>query len=153
MSKLSHIEIYVTNYAKSIRFYDKFLIPLGWKRLVCQESHTTFSDGETKIVLCPTDPKFVRHGYHRKRTGLNHLAFYAESKKHVDEIYNDVLVPAGIDCLYEKQPNGDDNYYSLFFEDPDRIKLEIVFAPGYCSPEHWTNTLKSNFDPYAEDLL
>ncbi len=34
---LSHAEIYVSNYAKSIRFYDKILVPLGWKRLVCQK--------------------------------------------------------------------------------------------------------------------
>lgn len=51
MSKISHVEIFVSNYAKSLRFYDKILIPLGWKRLVTQKSHSTFSDGETKKDL------------------------------------------------------------------------------------------------------
>ena len=78
---LSHVEIYVSNYAKSIRFYDKILIPLGWERLVCQKSHTTYSDGAMKIVFCPTEEKYLQQGYHRKRIGMNHLAFTRQQKK------------------------------------------------------------------------
>jgi len=151
VTKLSHVEIYVSNYAKSIRFYDTVLIPLGWKRLVCQKSHTTFTDGGTKIVLCPTEEKHLEHGYHRKRTGLNHLAFYAASKESVDQIYENVLKKNDIPCLYEGKPSGEDDYYVIFFEDPDRIKLEIVYSPGYCDDSHWTNTLKDDFDPYVEE--
>lgn len=148
-SYLSHVEIYVSDYAKSIRFYDMILIPLGWERLVCQKSHTTYSDGATKIVFCPTDDKYLREGYHRKRVGMNHLAFYASSKEVVDRLFRDVLLPNGIECLYEKKPSGEDDYYAVFFEDPDRIKIEVVYSPGYCSPEHWTNQVESDFDPYA----
>lgn len=147
---LSHVEIYVSDYAKSIRFYDRILTLLGWKRLVCQKSHTTFSDGAMKIVLCPTEDKYLQHGYHRKRIGLNHLAFYANSKDQVDRLYEDVRRLSETECLYEKKPSGDPNYYAVFFEDPDRIKLEVVYSPGYCSPEHWTNQLKDDFDPYEE---
>jgi catechol 2,3-dioxygenase-like lactoylglutathione lyase family enzyme len=149
MTKLSHVEIYVSDYAKSIRFYDKVLIPLGWKRLVCQRSHTTFSDGGTKLVFCPTDEKYLPDGYHRKRIGLNHLAFYAPSIAAVDDFFNKVLVSGNIPVLYEGRPTGGDNYYSVFFEDPDRIKLEVVYSPGYCEHGHWTNVLESDFDPYA----
>lgn len=151
MGKVSHIEIYVSNYPKSIRFYDRILVPLGWKRLVCQRSHTTFSDGEMKIVLCPTEEKYLKFGYHRKRIGLNHLAFYADSKEQVDRLYHDVLKPYGIQCLYEGQPRGEMNYYAVFFEDPDRIKIEVVYAPGYCDGRHWTNQVESDFDPYSFD--
>lgn len=84
-TNLSHAEIYVSDYAKTIRFYDKVLKPMGWSRLVCQKSHTTFSDGAMKLVFCPTEEKYLQHGYHRKRVGLNHLAFYAPSKKAVDD--------------------------------------------------------------------
>ncbi len=150
MAKVSHVELYVSSYAKSIRFYDSILPPLGWRRLVCQTSHTTFTDGEMKIVLCPTEEKFLEHGYHRKRVGLNHLAFYAPSKEAVDELYEKVLRAKQIPCLYEEKPSGESDYYAVFFEDPDRIKIEVVYAPGYCDPIHWTNQLENNFDPYAE---
>ena len=34
------------------------------------------------------------------------------------------------------------------FEDPDRIKIEVVYSPGYCSADHWTNKLEDDFNPY-----
>ena len=145
---LSHVEIYVSDYAKTIRFYDQILKPLGWRRLVCQKSHTTYTDGAMKIVFCPVDEKYLQYGYHRKRVGLNHLAFYAPTKESVDSIYETVLKPAGINCLYKKCPTGEEDYYAVFFEDPDRMKIEIVYSPGYCTNQHWTNNLQNDFDPY-----
>lgn len=153
MAKVSHVEIYVSEYAKSIQFYDSVLIPLGWQRLVCQKSHTTFSDGVMKIVFCPTEEKYLKDGYHRKRIGLNHLAFYAESKEQVDKLYNEVLKPKNIQCLYEGKPQGESDYYAVFFEDPDRIKVEVVYASGYCDSSHWTNQIKNDFDPYSRDSI
>lgn len=147
---LSHIELYVSDYSKSIRFYDSILIPLGWSRLVCQKSHTVFSDGHMKIVLGPVEEKYLSPPYHRKRVGLNHLAFYAPTKKFVDDYIESVLMPNAIKCLYENESKGDETYYSVFFEDPDRIKIEIVYSPDYCSADHWTNQIPSNFDPYVE---
>lgn len=91
MTKLSHIDLNVSQYAKSIRFYDMILIPLGWKRTVCSESWTNYTDGSMKICICPTQEKYVADGFHRKRTGLNHLAFYANSKQEVDDFHKNVL--------------------------------------------------------------
>lgn len=101
-----------------------------------------------KICICPTEEKYISAGFHRKRTGLNHLAFYASSKEEVDRFHKDVLVKNGIPCLYENGPSGDDDYYAVFFEDPDRIKLEVVYAPRYCDPNDWTNQFESDYDPY-----
>ena len=149
MTRLSHLDLNVTDYAQSLRFYDLILFPLGWKRLVCQKTHSTYSDGFMKICISPTEEKFRASGFHRKRTGLNHLAFYAESKQAVDQFYEGILLKNGIPCLYGGKPAGDDAYYAVFFEDPDRIKIEVVFAPRYCQPDDWTNQLVSDFDPYV----
>lgn len=140
-SPLSHVEINVSDYEKSIQFYDLILTALGWKKFVSDQSHTTFSEGTMKIVICPTDEKYLVEGFHRKRIGLNHLAFNAQSKEKVDSIYQNILVKNNIPCLYDKKPNGDNSYYAVYFEDPDRMKIEIVYTEGYCSPNHWTNSL------------
>ncbi len=150
MTKLSHFDINVSEYAKSIRFYDLILISLGWKRLVCQKNFTTYTDGFMKICISPTEEKYASHGFHRKRTGLNHIAFAASSKNEVDDFYRNTLVKNNIKCLYEENPHGDDTYYGVFFDDPDRIKLEVVYSPQYCDSSHWTNTLESDFDPYGK---
>ncbi|MFZ3231242.1 MAG: GNAT family N-acetyltransferase [Pseudobdellovibrio sp.] len=148
MTKLSHIEINVSDYSKSIRFYDMILIPLGWKRLVCTLDCTTYSDGVMKFIISSTDSKFSSFGFHRKRVGLNHLAFSALSSDIINNYHKNVLQKNSIECLYEKGPRGDKDYYAVYFEDPDRIKIEVVFSPEYCIDHHWTNQFENNFDPY-----
>lgn len=65
--------------------------------------------------------------YNRCRVGLNHLAFHAISRKQVDELTAKVRAK-GMNVLYEdRHPYaGGKDYYALFFEDPDRIKVEVV---------------------------
>lgn len=59
--------------------------------------------------------------------GLNHLAFHASSRQQVDEI-TDKLKDKGINILYSKKHAfaGGDNHYALYFDDPDKIKVELV---------------------------
>lgn len=145
----SHIEINVGDYARSIRFYDLVLAPLGWERFVCTKSHTAYCDGAAVLVIGPVDEKFRGSGFHRKRMGLNHLAFSLATREAVDRYYAQTLRASGISTLYQEGPSGDDAYYSVLFEDPDRMKIEVVCAPGYTKRECWPNTIVSDFDPYA----
>ena len=147
-TKLSHIEISVLDYKKSIKFYDLILLSLGWEKLVSRTDHTTYTDGTLKLIICPVDEKHKENKFHRKNVGLNHLAFYAETKELVDDFYREILVKNKIPTLYREGAKGDNQYYSLFFEDPDRIKLEVVYSPFYCDKEFPFNNLESNFDPH-----
>ena len=121
---------------------------MGIIRQNCMKGWTAYIDGQSKIILCPTEDKFARDGFHRKRAGLNHLAFYADSKESVDTFYRDVLIKNNIKSLYEEGPFGDDDYYAVFFEGPDRLKLEYVYSPKYCDPNSWPSNEKDDFDPY-----
>ena len=149
-SKLSHIEINVINYAEAIRFYDIVLAPLGFKRTVCTTTWTSYSDGQLKIILGPTEEKHKEAGYHRKRAGLNHLAFYAETKEEVDLFYTNILKKHKIKVLYEDGPFGNDENYAVFFEGPDRLKLELMYGPHYCEEDAWPSNIESDFDPYSK---
>jgi len=71
------------------------------------------------------EERFKDISYHRCRVGLNHLAFHGSSRQHIDEI-TEALKRRGIEILYpEKHPGAGANY-SIFFEDPDRIKVEVT---------------------------
>jgi hypothetical protein len=50
----------------------------------------------------------------------------------VDDFYNQYLLPRKVPVLYggpKEYPEYTKGYYSVYFEDPDRIKLELVHIP------------------------
>ena len=85
---------------------------------------------EPYLCFLAAPDEHIGAGFHRKRVGLNHLAFTAKSREHVDEMAAWVKLE-GYTVLYEDRypyATGPE-YYALFCEDPDRIKVELV-APG-----------------------
>ncbi|MDP4171028.1 MAG: VOC family protein [Bacillota bacterium] len=124
---LHHIELNVTKLEKSIEFWDWFLTKLGYTIFQKWDKGISWKVGETYLVFVQAESPYLEDGYHRKRIGLNHLAFHADSQQQVDEI-TETLVEKGISILYpEKHPYaGGERHYAVFFEDPDRIKVELV---------------------------
>lgn len=125
---LHHIEIYVSDLMKTIEFYDWFLPELGYKIFQNWEFGKSYKLNDTYIVFVQTEEKYLEQPYHRKRTGLNHLAFFGDSKEFIDNI-TDKLKSRNIRILYEDRHPFAENYYAVFFEDPDRMKIEIVANP------------------------
>ena len=127
---IHHFEINVSNLQKSSEFYGWFLGELGYELYQSWETGQSFLLGNTYLVLVQTKPHLVEAPYERYGTGLNHLAFHAESRQDVDEMTNKLLAK-GFEILYPDQHPyaGGANYYALYFEDPDGIKLELV-APN-----------------------
>ena len=124
---LHHVEINVSNLKTTRTYYDNLLPLLGYEIYQEWPQGVSYKYGETYIVFVQTEEKHLEATYHRSRTGLNHLAFHAKSRRQVDDI-TDMLENQGIKILYkDRHPYaGGEHYYAVFFEDPDRIKLEIV---------------------------
>lgn len=124
---IHHIEIYVSNLKHSTAFWGWFLEDLGLKPFQEWDNGRSWKIGETYIVFVQAEEDFLDTPYHRKRVGLNHLAFHAISEQQVDEM-TVKLKEKGIKILYaDKHPfAGGENHYAVYFEDPDRIKVEFV---------------------------
>jgi catechol 2,3-dioxygenase-like lactoylglutathione lyase family enzyme len=124
---LHHIELYVSNLEKTVEFWGWFLPEMGYRPFQQWEGGKSWKLGDTYIVFVQVEERFLDIPYHRCRVGLNHLAFHADSRSHVDEITR-ALQNKGVSILYKnKHPfAGGDDYYAVFFEDPDRIKVELV---------------------------
>lgn len=125
-----HIEINVSNLKESISFWGWFLEKLDYLPYQEWGQGKSWKLGDTYIVFVQTKDKYLDIPYHRCRTGLNHLAFHADSRKEVDDIARS-LSERGVTILYpERHPfAGGKDYYAVYFEDPDRIKVELV-APS-----------------------
>ena len=124
---IHHIEINVSNLQRSVDFWSWLLEELGYEPFQKWDGGQSWIMGKTYIVFVQTDEKYLNPAYHRSRTGLNHLAFYAQSRQQVDDLTR-LLKQKGVRILYEdRHPYaGGNNHYAVFFEDPDRIKVELV---------------------------
>jgi catechol 2,3-dioxygenase-like lactoylglutathione lyase family enzyme len=79
-----------------------------------------------------TEQMHQQNGFHRKRTGLNHVALRVNTPDDVDIFVSKFLKPKGITPLYggaKPYPEYVEGYYAVFFEDLDRIKVEVVYEP------------------------
>ncbi|WP_179123151.1 VOC family protein [Ferroacidibacillus organovorans] len=124
---LHHVEINVSNRQRSVEFWGWLLGYLGYKPYQNWVEGRSWCKGETYVVLVQTESDYFEPHYQRKRTGLNHLAFHAASRQQVDELA-DLLRTRGTHVLYEdRHPYaGGAEHYAVFFEDPDRLKIEVV---------------------------
>lgn len=124
---LHHVELYVSDLEKSKEFWGWFLGLLGYKKFQEWDEGISYRLGETYLCFVQTTDKHLGRGYHRCATGLNHLAFHGASREQVDWLRG-LVKEKGLSELYEeKYPYASGpGYYALYFEDPDRIKVEVV---------------------------
>lgn len=135
--EIYHIEINVSNFKKSFEFYDSFLDWLGYRKIYLHRIAAGWGTGICNFWIIQSEDRFVNHGFHRRRVGLNHIAFHADSRTTVDDLYKQYLLPRKVPVLYggpKEYPEYSKGYYSVYFEDPDRIKLELAHIPEFKKP-------------------
>ncbi|MBL7670320.1 MAG: VOC family protein [Bdellovibrionaceae bacterium] len=125
--KPHHIELYCSDLKKSREFWSWFLSTLGYKQFQEWHEGISFKLADTYIVFVQEEAKHLDSIYNRCRPGLNHLAFHATSRQQVDELTSQ-LRERQVRILYEdRHPHaGGSGSYAVFFEDPERIKVELV---------------------------
>lgn len=131
-SRIGHIYLYVSDLSKSYDFYNKLLSYLGYQGVVNEEWGFSFLNDGLSIWFEKARTGHIDKGYHRKRVGLNHLAFRVNAKEDVDKFYNEFLLRNNIPTLYNTPRvfnEYEEGYYAVYFEDPDRIKLEVSYYP------------------------
>jgi len=127
---LHHVEMYVSNLARTVAFWTPLMERLGYAADRWSGGMNYVKDGHAYLCFLQADEQHAAAGYHRKRVGLNHLAFTGNSRAHVDDIAK-WAQEAGHTMLYEADypyASGP-GYYAMYCEDPDRIKVEVV-APN-----------------------
>jgi catechol 2,3-dioxygenase-like lactoylglutathione lyase family enzyme len=127
-----HIQVNVCDGAVSLPFYRDLLHYLEFQCVHDDPRVAGYSDGRTSIWLIETAGGHTAPGFHRKRTGLNHIAFRVPHRNDVDRFSQDFLAPRELAPLYRTPrefPEYRPGYYAVFFEGPDRLKLEVVHIP------------------------
>lgn len=133
---LSHLDLTVTDMARSVRFYERVLGGLGYNRLPEAGADgpcwgvTDADGGVFNIGLQLAKPESTTRPHDRYAPGLHHLAFHADSRGDVDRLYQllqeiqATILDAPAEYAYTP------GYYAVFFADPDGLKLEVVHEPA-----------------------
>jgi catechol 2,3-dioxygenase-like lactoylglutathione lyase family enzyme len=137
MLPLDHIQITVRDMKAAEPFYDKLMEILGYdltrKISAVIEEHdlyvVEYLHPDLDFAICSPRQAFKEDTVHRRKPGaMHHLAFRAESRAGVDRLYEEIrAIGANIVHAPRIFPEHGENYYALFFKDPDGIKFEIVY--------------------------
>jgi catechol 2,3-dioxygenase-like lactoylglutathione lyase family enzyme len=119
---IDHIVIRVGDYEKSKTFYGHLLGFLGFEISDEYDDAIGWTNGKTRFWIGPADEEGLKHKHRTGNIGFHHYAFQLRSRKDVDALQK-FLEETGATIV---DPAGEyyDDYYAVFFLDPDGLKLE-----------------------------
>lgn len=127
-----HVQINVGDPA-TIPFYRALFTFLEHRIMVDTGDVLGVSNGTTDFWMVATPAARRAARFHRKNPGLNHVCFGVRERGDVDRFVAEFMRPRSIAALYESPrefPEYRPGYYAVFFEDPDRLKIEVAHVPG-----------------------
>ena len=116
---IDHISIRVSNYEKSKAFYGRLFEYLGFEISDEYPSTIGWTNGKTRYWIAPAEG---RKKHRIGDVGLHHYAFELRNRKDVDDLQS-FLEKEGVRIVDPADEYYED-YYAVFFLDPDGIKLE-----------------------------
>jgi catechol 2,3-dioxygenase-like lactoylglutathione lyase family enzyme len=116
---IDHVSIRVSDYKKSKEFYGKLFEYLGFE--ISDEYPNTigWTNGKTRYWIAPAEG---RKEHRIGDVGLHHYAFELRSRRDVDGLQG-FLEGHGV-RIVDPAAEYYEDYYAVFFLDPDGIKLE-----------------------------
>lgn len=131
---IDHILINCIDRARALPFYSWLMPKLGFKTQVALPSNSEvvgFIGRHTNLWLNQADESMRSESFDKRRVGLRELAFAAETREEVDAIAAEVEAHGGKITDRPQEYAYWPGYYSVFFTDPDGIKLEVVVNPQH----------------------
>ncbi|TVZ40825.1 catechol 2,3-dioxygenase-like lactoylglutathione lyase family enzyme [Alteromonadaceae bacterium 2753L.S.0a.02] len=130
ISGIAHIQITVNDLQQAMPFYESVLGFMGMQPVVKAPNGLYMIGGKTAVALTRSSSAHRETPFDQRRIGLHHLCFRAKAAEDIDALY-EFLVEKGVTIVHPPE-EGDwaPGYYSLLFEDPEGIRLEVNFVPG-----------------------
>lgn len=140
LAGIAHIQLSVTDFPRSRAFYRALCEHF---EMQCQydvpgrdgeRATLYYIGGKTGLAIRPVNPEHAHDRHHQYKPGLHHVCFRARSREDIDGLYaffTGTLAPLGGKLVQPPQEGAwAAGYYSILFEDPDGIRLEVNHVPG-----------------------
>lgn len=127
---IAHVMLTVSSFEKCRPFYHRILTEMGMTPVIDEGAWLYCVGGRTAVGIQEAGEDHRGERFVQTRVGLHHLCFRARERADVDKLHA-VLQELGARVVHPPEESGwAPGYYSLLFEDPDGIRLEINHVPG-----------------------
>ncbi|MGB8397507.1 MAG: VOC family protein [Bradyrhizobium sp.] len=127
---IAHVFLTASNFERSREFYSRLLPYLGMKPVIDSDAVYYCVGGRTAVAIRAPSPEHAGAAFEQNRVGLHHLCFRARERADIDALHG-FLCSIGTTIVHApREDQWAPGYYSLLFEDPDGIRLELNHVPG-----------------------
>jgi catechol 2,3-dioxygenase-like lactoylglutathione lyase family enzyme len=127
---IAHIQLTVSDFSAARAFYGKLLPFLGLTPVADFEGFYYCVGARTGVCISPADDAHRGERFVQRRVGLHHFCFRARERADVDAVHAFVQ-DLGAKVVHPPEDGPwAPGYYSVLFEDPDGIRLEVNHVPG-----------------------
>jgi catechol 2,3-dioxygenase-like lactoylglutathione lyase family enzyme len=127
---IAHIQLTVRD-AACIPFWERLCHFLGMQSLITADEIVYCIGGRTGILVRADEEAKGRGGFDQRRAGLHHLCFRARAREDVDAVHRFAVDELHAKIVHPPEDGGfAPGYYSVLFEDPEGIRIEVNHVPG-----------------------
>jgi catechol 2,3-dioxygenase-like lactoylglutathione lyase family enzyme len=127
---MAHVNVTASDFAAARAFYGRLLPFLGLTPVIDGDGYYYCVGGRTAFGVQRCAPGHAGERFDQGAVGLHHACFRARSRADVDAVHA-LLRELGARIVHPPEEGSfAPGYYSLLFEDPSGIRLEINHVPG-----------------------
>jgi len=129
---IAHIQLTVADPDRCCPFWERLCHFLEMKTLIKGDGIVYCIGSRTGVLVRGAPPDKRDRPYDQDRPGLHHLCFRARNREDVDRVHRFAEQELGARIVHPPEDGSQfaPGYYSVLFEDPDGIRIEVNFVPG-----------------------
>jgi catechol 2,3-dioxygenase-like lactoylglutathione lyase family enzyme len=131
LNGIAHIQLTINDASRSVPFWEQLLHLFEMKTLMKNETMVYCIGSRTGVMVREAPPEKRGARFDQEQVGLHHVCFRAREREQVDEVHRFASEELGAKIVHPPEEGAwAPGYYSVLFEDPDGIRIEVNFVPG-----------------------
>jgi catechol 2,3-dioxygenase-like lactoylglutathione lyase family enzyme len=127
---IAHVFLTVSDFEACLPFYERLLAFLGLREVIKSDGMLYYVGGRTAVGVNRCEPQYAGEKFRQFRVGLHPVCDRARERADVDAVHR-LLQEIGATIVHPPEDGPwAPGYYSVLFEDPDGIRLEVNHVPG-----------------------
>jgi len=128
---IAHIQLTVKDPDRCVPFWERLCHFFGMHTLIRADDIVYCIGGRTGVLVRGALPEKRDVPFDQERAGLHHVCFRARNREDVDTIHQFLVETLHARIVHPPEDGPfAPGYYSVLFEDPDGIRIEVNHVPG-----------------------